>query len=96
MKRGDTVAAGAPVFALEQENEVAARRQAEQQLQAAEARLANLRTGKRPPEVETVAEQLRQALAARELVGGESPPPAAALCERLRQQRRRWTTRARS
>jgi len=65
--RGDRVAQGAPVFALERENEAAARRQAEQQLQAAEARLANLRTGKRPPEVETVAEQLRQAVAAREL-----------------------------
>ena len=67
VKRGDPVAAGAPVFALERENEVAARRQAEQQLRAAEARLANLRTGKRPPEVATVAEQLRQAMATRDL-----------------------------
>jgi len=67
VKRGDAVAAGAPVFALERENEVAARRQAEQQLQAAQARLDNLKTGKRPPEVETVAEQLRQAMALREL-----------------------------
>ena len=67
VNRGDALAADAPVFALEQENETAARRQAEQQLQAAEARLANLRTGKRPSEVETVAEQLRQAMAAREL-----------------------------
>ncbi|MEP7181462.1 MAG: HlyD family efflux transporter periplasmic adaptor subunit [Betaproteobacteria bacterium] len=67
VKRGDPVSAGAPVFALERENEVAARRQAEQQLQAAEARLANLRTGKRPPEVETVSEQMRQAMAARDL-----------------------------
>ena len=67
VKRGDQVAAGAPLFALERENEVAARRQAEQQLQAAQARLANLQTGKRPPEVETVAEQLRQAMATREL-----------------------------
>ena len=31
-------AAGAPLFALESDNEIAARRQAEQQLQAAEAR----------------------------------------------------------
>lgn len=67
VQRGADVAAGVPLFALESENEIAARRQAEQQLQAAEARLANLRTGKRPPEVETVAEQLRQAQAAREL-----------------------------
>jgi HlyD family secretion protein len=67
VKRGDQVAAGAPLFALERENEVAARRQAEQQLQAAQARLQNLLTGKRPPEVETVAEQLRQAMATRDL-----------------------------
>lgn len=67
VQRGREVAAGAPLFALESENEIAARRQAEQQLQAAAARLANLKTGKRPPEVETVAEQLRQAQAAREL-----------------------------
>jgi HlyD family secretion protein len=67
INRGETVAAGAPVFALEQENEIAARRQAEQQLRAAESRLANLRTGKRPVEVQTVAEQLRQAMATRDL-----------------------------
>src|SRR5258706_2061626 len=67
VQRGDAVAIGAPLFSLEQENERAARRQAEQQLQAAEARVANLRIGKRPPEVETVAEQLRQAIDARDL-----------------------------
>jgi HlyD family secretion protein len=67
VQRGDQVAVGAPLFALERENEVAARRQAEEQLRGALARLDNLKTGKRPPEVETVAEQLRQALAAREL-----------------------------
>lgn len=67
VQRGAQVAAGAPLFSLEQQNEIAARRQAEQQLQAAAARLDNLKTGKRPPEIETVAEQLRQALAAREL-----------------------------
>ncbi len=67
VKRGDQVKTGAPLFALERENEVAARRQSEQQLQAAQARLENLRTGKRPTEVETVAEQLRQAMATRDL-----------------------------
>jgi HlyD family secretion protein len=67
VRRGDTVSAGAPVFVLEAENETAARRQAEEQLRAAEARLANLKTGKRPPEIETIAEQLRQAQAARDL-----------------------------
>ena len=67
VQRGGEVTAGAPLFTLERENEIAGRRQAEQQLQAANARLANLKTGKRPPEVETVAEQLRQAMAGREL-----------------------------
>jgi HlyD family secretion protein len=67
VQRGDQVTTGAPLFALERENEVAARRQAEEQLRGAQARLENLKTGKRPPEVETVAEQLRQAQAAREL-----------------------------
>jgi len=67
VQRGDQVAAGAPLFALERENELAARRQTEEQMRAAEARVANLKTGKRPPEIETVAEQMRQAQAAREL-----------------------------
>ena len=67
VKRGEPVSVGAPLFALERENEVALRRQSEQQLQAAQARLDNLQTGKRPPEVETVAEQLRQAMATRVL-----------------------------
>jgi HlyD family secretion protein len=67
VQRGDQVAAGAPLFALERENEIAAGRQAEEQLRGAQARLDNLKTGKRPPEVETVAEQLRQAQATREL-----------------------------
>jgi HlyD family secretion protein len=67
VQRGDRVAVGAPLFALEQENELAARRQAEEQLRAAQARLENLKTGKRAPEVETVNEQLRQAIAARDL-----------------------------
>jgi HlyD family secretion protein len=67
VKRGAEIAAGAPLFALESENETAARREAEERLRAAEARLANLRTGKRPPEIETVVEQLKQARAARAL-----------------------------
>jgi len=67
VQRGDQVAAGAPLFVLERENEIAARRQAEEQLRGALARLENIKTGKRPPEVETVAEQLRQAQASREL-----------------------------
>jgi HlyD family secretion protein len=67
VRRGDAVQAGAPLFALERENETAARREAEERLRGAEARFTNLQTGKRPPEVEMVAEQLQQARAAREL-----------------------------
>ena len=67
VRRGGNVAIGAPLFALERENETAARREAEARLAAAESRLANLRSGKRAPEVETVVEQLQQAKAAREL-----------------------------
>jgi HlyD family secretion protein len=67
VQRGDQVAAGAPLFGLEQENEAAARKQAEEELRSAEATLENLKTGKRPPEVKTVEEQLRQAEASREL-----------------------------
>jgi HlyD family secretion protein len=67
VRRGDDVALGAPLFGLERENELAARRQAEEQLRSALARVANLKTGKRAPEVRTVEEQLRQAMAAREL-----------------------------
>ena len=71
VQRGGDVAVGAPVFALEQDSEAAARRQAGEQLRAAEARLENLKYGKRPPEVATVAEQLRQAIAAREYTAAQ-------------------------
>lgn len=67
VRRGSEVAAGTPLFALERENETAARREAGERLAAAEARLANLQTGKRPVEVEVVAKQLQQARAARDL-----------------------------
>lgn len=71
VQRGGDVAVGAPVFALEQDSEAAARRQAGEQLRAAEARLENLKYGKRPPEVAAVAEQLRQAIAAREYTAAQ-------------------------
>src|SRR5947208_1545999 len=67
VQRGGQIKAGAPVFALESENETAARRQAQAQLAAAQARAENLRSGRRPPEIEAVAEQMRQAQAARDL-----------------------------
>jgi len=67
VKRGDQVEAAKPIFALENENETAGRREAEERLRAAEARLANLKIGKRPPEIESAAQELQQARAMREL-----------------------------
>jgi HlyD family secretion protein len=62
--RGAQVRAGDPLFTLEQENEAAARREAQERLKNAEAQLADLRKGKRPTEIETVQAQLAQAEAA--------------------------------
>jgi HlyD family secretion protein len=62
--RGDQVAAGAPLFALESVLEQAAQRQAQHQLDAALAQLEDLKTGKRPPEVGVINEQLAAAEAA--------------------------------
>jgi len=59
--RGQTVAADAPVFALEAQSDTDAVAQARQQLQAAQAQQADLLTGKRRPEIEVVAAQLEQA-----------------------------------
>ena len=61
--RGQRVPANAPLFALESENETAARRQARDQLSAAEAQLKDLRTGKRPQELDVIRAQLAQAVA---------------------------------
>lgn len=61
--RGQTVAAGAALFALDSVEEGAALRQAQQQLAGARAQLADLKTGKRPPEVNVVQAQLAQAQA---------------------------------
>ena len=61
--RGQTVEAGAPVFALESVDEAAAVQQAQQQLAVARAQLADIQTGKRPPEVNVIKAQLAQALA---------------------------------
>ena len=64
VQRGDSVAKDAPLFVLEQENEAAVRREAEERLKAAEARLANLQTGRRPPELAAIRAQEAQARAA--------------------------------
>lgn len=61
--KGRTVAAGAPLFALESAREAAALRQAQDQKAAAESLLRDLQSGKRPQELEVVAAQLAQAQA---------------------------------
>ena len=61
VSRGEQVAAGAPLYRLESDSEAAARRQAEGQLKAAEAQLADLKLGKRPQELAVTRAQLAQA-----------------------------------
>lgn len=61
--RGQNAADGIALFALETEPQAAAALQAQQQLASAEAQLKDLRTGKRPPEVDVIRAQLAQALA---------------------------------
>ncbi|WP_321856877.1 HlyD family secretion protein [Burkholderia cenocepacia] len=63
VERGQAVAAGAPAFALDAVSETAALQQAQHQLAAARAQLADLQTGKRPPEVAVTRAQLAQATA---------------------------------
>jgi HlyD family secretion protein len=65
--KGARIAAGAPLFTLEHANELAAQRQAADQLRAAEARLADAQKGSRPSELAALAARLDQARAAAEL-----------------------------
>jgi HlyD family secretion protein len=64
VQRGQAIDAKAPLFELESEQEAAAVRQAEEQLKAAQAQLADLKQGRRTPEVGVVQAQLAQAIAA--------------------------------
>ncbi|WP_420994644.1 HlyD family secretion protein [Cupriavidus sp. 30B13] len=63
VQRGQQVAGGAPLFALEADDERAAQQQAAAQLRVAESQSADLQTGKRPPEVDAARAQLAQAQA---------------------------------
>ena len=63
VRRGDDVAAGAPLFTLESDNETAMRAQADAGLEAAQATLADLKAGKRPPEIDVTRAQLAEAQA---------------------------------
>ena len=60
-QRGQRVEAGTALFALEAENEVASRREAEQRVARAQAQVDDLKRGKRPSEIEAVRAQLAQA-----------------------------------
>jgi HlyD family secretion protein len=62
--RGGQVQAGDPLYVLEQENEVAARREAEERLQQAEAQLEDLKKGRRVPELQAIQAQKNEAQAA--------------------------------
>jgi HlyD family secretion protein len=63
VQRGQQVAQGAPLFALETDEESAARRQAAERLRAAQAQLADLQTGRRPTEIDVSRAQLARAQA---------------------------------
>ncbi len=65
--KGARVAAGSPLFALERTNELAAQRQAADQLHTAEARLADLKKGSRPSELAALEARLEQARSTAEL-----------------------------
>jgi len=67
VKRGDDVKPGAPLFALEAQNEDAARGEAEARVHQADAQVEDLRKGRRPSEIEAVRAQLAQAEAAARL-----------------------------
>ena len=60
-QRGAQIKAGSPLFALEAENEDAARREAEERLRKANAQVDDLKKGKRPTEIESSRAQLAQA-----------------------------------
>ena len=63
VQRGQTVAAAAPLFDLESEQEAAAVRQADEALSANRAQLADMGTGKRSAEIGVLEAQLAQASA---------------------------------
>jgi HlyD family secretion protein len=65
--KGSRVAAGAPLFELERGAELAALRQASQELQGARAALDDLKKGSRPEEIAALEAQVGQARARNEL-----------------------------
>jgi len=67
VQKGARVEKGTGLFALEQESEQAALRQAEDQLRAVRARLEDLKKGSRPSELAALEARLEQARASAEL-----------------------------
>ncbi len=67
VQRGARVETGAPLFTLERSAELAAQRQAAEQLGAVQARLADLKKGSRPSELAALEARLQQARSAAEL-----------------------------
>ncbi|HVN93777.1 MAG TPA: HlyD family efflux transporter periplasmic adaptor subunit [Terracidiphilus sp.] len=63
--RGDTISAGHPLFALDDEPEASEERTAEEVLRSSESRLTDLQAGKRPEEVDVTRAQLAEAVAAK-------------------------------
>jgi HlyD family secretion protein len=61
--RGEAVAVKQSLFAFDREPEASAVRNAQRLLDSSQSRLADLETGKRPPEIEVTRAQLMQALA---------------------------------
>ena len=61
--KGERIPAGAPLFTLESRNEALLLRQTDRQWSAAQARLKDLRSGKRDQELEVIRAQLAQAVA---------------------------------
>jgi HlyD family secretion protein len=70
--RGGQVRAGDALFALEKENETAARQEALERLRSAQAGLANLTGTRRPPEVAASRAQVAQAEAMRKYLAQQS------------------------
>ena len=71
VKRGDQVAVGAALFALEHESERAGREEMAARVRQTESQLENARKGKRPDEVAAVRAQLAQAAASVKLSSAE-------------------------
>jgi HlyD family secretion protein len=64
VQRGQTIEADTPLFQLEASQETASVRQADESAAAARAQLADLKTGKRSPEIEVIRAQRDQAVIA--------------------------------